>query len=125
MMRTRAARAAIVAALAALGCRHGGVSDLGMADTTFVSTMGDLRRANADTSLDPTMRDSTRRLILRRHKVTSVQLEHAARKLADSPTRASDLWRKIETPPRAVIPGRPSRTDTLPPPPGSHPMPHP
>jgi hypothetical protein len=125
MMRTRAARAAIVLALAALGCRHSRASDLGMADTTFVSTMGELRRASTDTTLDPTMRDSTRRLILRRHKVTSVQLEHAARRLADSPTRASDLWRKIETPPRAALPGRPSRMDTLPPPPGSHPMPHP
>ena len=96
-----------------------------MADTTFVATMRDLRRANSDTSLDATMRDSTRRMILRRHKVTSVQLEHVARKLADSPTRASDLWRKIETPTRTAILGRPNRTDTLLPPPGSHPMPHP
>jgi len=74
-----------------------------MLDSTFVATLSDLRRIETDTSLDVTMRDSTRRLILRRHKVTSTQLEAAARILAQSPARASDLWRQIESVPRPTV----------------------
>ncbi len=81
-----------------------------MPDSTFVSTLSELRRIETDTTLDVTMRDSTRRIILRRHKVTSEKLEAAARILALSPTRASDLWRQIESiprqkPPKSLPPG--------------------
>jgi hypothetical protein len=75
-----------------------------MPDTTFVSTLNELRRIETDTSLDVTMRDSTRRMILRRHKVTSTELEKAARILAESPARASDLWRQIESVSRPAVP---------------------
>lgn len=127
MMRTRAGIGVLLAALSFSGCRRDRAADLGMPDTTFVATLGELRRAERDTTLDPTMRDSTRRLILRRHKVTSVQLEHAARKLANSPTRASELWRKVETPPRAAAPPpRPARSDSgAPAPIVTHPVPRP
>jgi hypothetical protein len=74
-----------------------------MADTTFVGTLAELRRIETDTSLDVTMRDSTRRMVLRRHRVSSAQLEHAARVLAESPARASDLWRQIESVPRPTV----------------------
>ena len=128
MMRTRAA-IGLIACLSVAACRRGRAPALGIPDTTFVATMGDLRRVETDTTLDPTMRDSTRRLILRRHRVTTAQLEHAARKLADTPARASDLWRKIESPPRLSPPSHPTsatpHTDTGPPRVVTHPVPHP
>ena len=92
-----------------------------MADSVFVGALSDLRRVQTDTSLDVTMKDSSRRMVLRRHRVTSVQLEYAARMLAESPAHASDLWRQIESAPRPLvmkpIPG--------PPPGNNHPVPRP
>lgn len=95
-----------------------------MPDTTFVSTLSELRRIETDTALDITMRDSTRRIILRRHRVTSEKLEAAARILAESPTRASDLWRQVESVPRAT---RKPATPLTPPssaPGNNHPVQH-
>lgn len=122
MMRTRATAVALIATLAS-GCGNATAPSLGIPDSTFVSTLSELRRLETDTSLDVTMRDSTRRLILRRHRVTSTQLEAAARILAETPARASDLWRQIESvprviPPKAVIP-RPTA-----PPGNNHPVEH-
>jgi hypothetical protein len=106
------------------GCRNGGAPSLGIADTTFVGTLSELRRTETDTSLDVTMRDSTRRMILRRHKVSSAQLEHAARVLAESPARASDLWRQIESVPRPAMP-KASTPIPGPSPGNNHPVPRP
>jgi hypothetical protein len=124
MIRTRLALSVILICAIVGGCRNGRPPSIGMADTTFVEALSDLRRVMADTSLDVTMKDSSRRMILRRHRVTSTQLEQAARLLAESPARASDLWRQIEsaqrpTPPRTAspIPG--------PPPGNNHPVPRP
>lgn len=127
MMRTRTAIGIILVGLALAGCRRDRSADLGIPDTTFVATLADLRHAESDTSLDANMRDSTRRMILRRHKVTSVQLEYAARNLAQSPTRASDLWRKVENPARVTAPlVRPARSDSSAPPAMvTHPVPKP
>ena len=103
------------------GCRQSRAPDLGMPDSTFVATLNELRRIETDTSQDVTMRDSTRRMILRRHKVTSTDLEKAARILAETPARASDLWRQIESVPRRAVP----KTNAETPPPGNnHPAPH-
>ncbi len=104
MMRTRALGAMIVVSLLLLGCRGAAAPVLGMSDSTFVATLGELSRADGDTSLDATMKDSTRRLILRRHRVTTTLLEAAARALASNPAHASDLWRQVESPPRAQGP---------------------
>jgi hypothetical protein len=113
MMRTRTAIGILLVGLALAGCRRDRSADVGIPDTTFVATLADLRHTESDTSLDANMRDSTRRMILRRHRVTSVQLENAARKLAQSPTRASDLWRKVENPARVTAPLlRPVRSDS-------------
>ena len=127
MMRTRIAIGILLVGLALAGCRRDRSADLGIPDTTFVATLADLRHTESDTSLDANMRDSTRRMILRRHKVTSVQLEHAARNLAQSPTRASDLWRKVENPARVTAPlVRPARSDSSAPPAMvTHPVPKP
>lgn len=124
MMHTRTAIAVVAASLSLAGCRRASAPDLGIPDTTFVATMTELRRAETDTSLDQTMRDSTRRLILRRHRVTAKQLENAARTLAQTPTLASDLWRKIESPPRINAPPHPAGADTGQVPVVSHPVPH-
>src|SRR5665213_1541690 len=127
MMRTRIAIGILLVGLALAGCRRDRSADLGIPDTTFVATLADLRQTESDTALDANMRDSTRRMILRRHKVTSVQLEHAARNLAQSPTRASDLWRKVENPARVTAPlVRAARSDSSAPPAMvTHPVPKP
>jgi hypothetical protein len=124
MIRTRLAISVTLICAIASGCRNGGAPSLGIADTTFVGTLSELRRAETDTSLDVTMRDSTRRMILRRHKVSSAQLEHAARVLAESPARASDLWRQIESVPRPAMP-KASTPIPGPPPGNNHPVPRP
>ncbi|MEO8881246.1 MAG: hypothetical protein ABI446_12710 [Gemmatimonadaceae bacterium] len=108
----------------ASGCGRTHAASLGMPDSTFVSTLNELRRIESDTSLDVTMRDSTRRLILRRHKVTSTQLESASRILAQSPARASDLWRQIEsvsrpTPPKPAVTTTPTAAPS-----NNHPVQH-
>jgi hypothetical protein len=104
MIRTRTIAGVIVIFTLAFGCGGPSAASLGMPDSTFVSTLNELRRIETDTSLDVTMRDSTRRLILRHHKVTSEKLEAASRILAESPARASDLWRQIESVPRRAPP---------------------
>ncbi|MBA2685393.1 MAG: hypothetical protein H0U66_12975 [Gemmatimonadaceae bacterium] len=100
MMRTRLTLGVTVLLALAPGCARTRSASLGMPDTTFVSTLSELRRIETDTTLDVTMRDSTRRIILRRHRVTAEKLEAASRILAESPARASDLWRQIESIPR-------------------------
>jgi hypothetical protein len=112
-MRTRDSLSTLFVVLIMAGCRGTRTPDIGMKDSTFVATLADLRRAETDTSLDPTMKDSTRRMILRRHRVTSKQLEAAAKKLAAYPARASDLWRQIESPPHVVPPPRPPDKTTV------------
>ena len=122
MIRTRTALGVALILISAIGCRQARAGDLGMPDSTFVATLNELRRVETDTSLDVTMRDSTRRMILRRHKVTSTQLEKGARILAQTPAHASDLWRQIESVPRPAI----SKAKPVPgPPPGNnHPATH-
>jgi hypothetical protein len=96
-----------------------------MPDTTFVAALSELRRVQADTSLDDNMKDSSRRMVLRRHKVTSAQLEHAARMLAQSPARASDLWRQIESAERPLVQKPAAPAHAGPPPGNNHPVPRP
>jgi hypothetical protein len=124
MMRTRWTIGVTLICVLAAGCRNGGAPSLGMADTTFVGTLNELRRVETDTSLDVTMRDSSRRMVLRRHKVSSAQLEHAARVLAESPARASDLWRQIESVPRPTVIKAPTQNPGAAPG-NNHPVPRP
>jgi hypothetical protein len=123
MIRTRTMLGVVLILTSVIGCRQARAADLGMPDSTFVATLHDLRRIETDSSLDVTMRDSTRRMILRRHKVTSTELEKAARILAESPARASDLWRQIESVPR---PASPKANPAVPgaPPGNNHPVTH-
>jgi hypothetical protein len=84
----------VVAAL--LGCPRRPQVKLGMSDSTFVATMADLRRIEADSTGDRAMQDSSRRVVLRRHGVTADALERAARALAADPPRAAALFRSID-----------------------------
>jgi hypothetical protein len=124
MIRTRLALSVTLICALVVGCHKGRAPSLGVTDSTFVGALRDLRRVQADSSLDATMKDSSRRMILRRYSVTSAQLEHAARVLAESPARASDLWRQIES---AARPGPPRTTapNPGPPPSNNHPVPRP
>jgi hypothetical protein len=124
MMRTRFGLSVTLICVIAGGCRNGRAPNIGMADTTFVEALSDLRRVMADTSLDVTMKDSSRRMVLRRYHVTSAQLEHAARTLAESPARASDVWRQIESAQRPAPPKMASPTPG-PAPGNNHPVPRP
>ena len=125
MIRTRVALSVTLMCAIVGGCRNGGTLKLGMADTTFVGALSDLRRVQADTSLDVNMKDSSRRMVLRRHKVTSAQLEHASRVLAESPARASDLWRQIESAQRPLVQSGTAPNRAGPPPGNNHPVPRP
>lgn len=129
MIRTgvvvRAALSVTTICAIAGSCRNGRAPKLGMADTAFVATLSDLRRVQADTALDVNMRDSSRRMVLRRHKVTTAQLEHAARVLAQSPARASDLWREIESAQRPIVQQGITPRPVGPPPGNNHPVPRP
>ncbi len=122
MLRTGPLLVATLIVTLSSGCGNSAAASLGMPDSTFVATLSELRRVVTDSSLDVTMADSMRRMILRRHKVTSAKLETAAHILAQSPTRASDLWRQVESiraSPRASAGTRPA------PPPGNvHPVEH-
>jgi len=124
MLHTRWALVVTLICACLAACRNGHAPNLGMADTTFVGALSELRRVQADTSLDVTMKDSSRRMVLRRYKVTSEQLEHAARVLAESPARASDLWRQIESAPTPLV-VRPTAPRPGPPPGNNHPVPRP
>jgi hypothetical protein len=124
MIRTRWALSVTLVCAIAAGCRNSRAPKLGVSDSTFVGALRELRHVQADSSLDVTMKDSSRRMILRRYKVTSAQLEHASRVLAESPARASDLWRQID---RACRPAVAKATSPVPGPPPSnnHPVPRP
>jgi hypothetical protein len=124
MIRTRLAVGVILICSLAAGCRSRHAPSLGMADSTFVRALRELRRVQADSSLDATMKDSSRRMILRRYDVSSAQLEHAARVLAESPARASDLWRQIESASRPAV-ARATAPIPGPPPSNNHPVPRP
>ena len=67
-----------------------------MSDSTFVRTLVRLRRIAEDTLLDSVARDSSRRMILRDHRVTVAQLDSAARRLKLEPKRADTLWKTID-----------------------------
>jgi hypothetical protein len=122
MIRTRLAFSVTLICALVVGCRHSRAPRLGVADSTFVGALRELRRVQADSSLDVTMKDSSRRMVLRRYNVTSAQLEHAARVLAESPTRASDLWRQIESASRPAV-AKATAPIPGPPPSNNHPVP--
>src|SRR5919205_650888 len=94
-MRRAESFALIAASVAALGCSRP-TTQPEVSDSTFVAVMRELRRIETDTSMDSTMRDSIRKVTLRRRKLTPEALERAARGLASEPERAVAVWKSIE-----------------------------
>jgi hypothetical protein len=95
-MRQAETLALIAAFLAALACSRP-TTQPEVSDSTFVVVMSELRRIETDTSLDSTMRDSMRKVTLRRRSLTPERLERAARALADEPERAVAVWKSIDS----------------------------
>src|SRR5918912_1104497 len=87
--------AALLAALAGPACSRP-TTQPEVSDSTFVAVMSELRRIETDTSMDSTMRDSMRKVTLRRRRLTPETLERAARALASEPERAVAVWKSIE-----------------------------
>lgn len=85
----------IATVLAAWACNGTKLPTSAVDDSTFVHTMIDLQRLSDDTTLDSLMRDSTRRVILRRHGLTAGELVEAARAMASDPDRAERVWTAI------------------------------
>jgi hypothetical protein len=83
---------ALIGVLACQPAERGGV----VSDSTFIAAMAALRRIGADTLMDSTARDSARKVVLRRYRLTPERLEQAARALADDPDHALAVWRAIE-----------------------------
>src|SRR5690348_15129233 len=81
--------------VAGAGCNGTRMPTSAVDDSTFVRTMVELERLADDTTLDSLMRDSTRRVILRRHGLTAAELVQAARSMASDPDRAERVWTAI------------------------------
>jgi hypothetical protein len=109
LRRGRVIRASIVVATAAwivveVGCRRGEIVE-GVTDSTFVATIAELQRVNADAKIPRNGRQRARDSVLRKHRVSARSLERAAGVLAGDPERAAELWRAI---------GKYERPDSLP-----------
>lgn len=87
----------VAAVVAGSGCNETRMPTSAVDDSTFVHTMVDLERLADDTTLDSLMRDSTRRVILRRHGLTAGELVQAAQAMASDPDRAERVWTLISS----------------------------
>jgi hypothetical protein len=79
----------------ACGGRQGDIV-AGVSDSAFARTMGDLQRVQMNGTLDSAGKAAARDSLLRQQKLTAVQLESAARALADQPERAALLFQAIQ-----------------------------
>ena len=113
MIARRLAVLLSITMVACIGCPGAKMPTSSVDDSTFVRTMVELQRLQGDTTLDSLMRDSTRRIILRRHGLTTSELVQAARAMAYDPARAERVWTAISN---ARTPGgfKPLRRATTP-----------
>lgn len=79
--------------LGGLGCRPGGGR---LDDSTFVTTIAELRRVHADTAVTDGEREAARRKVLQTRGLTPDELDSHARALARDPERAVLVWQAIE-----------------------------
>ena len=68
----------------------------GVSDSTFVTVMAELKRVHDAPGVDSSHRAARRDSILQRRGLTSAQLEAAAKRLAENPTRAQTVWQAVE-----------------------------
>ena len=99
------------------GCRRRAAAVDGVSETTFVATMVELRRLDTLTTTDSAARASARAAVLQRRGLTTRQLERFAASLADDPTRAQELFARIDS----TVTRRANGGKPLPPPPSAGP----
>ena len=68
----------------------------GVSDSTFFTVMAELKRVHDAPGVDSSHRAARRDSILQRRGLTSAQLEAAAKRLAQNPTRAQTVWQAVE-----------------------------
>jgi len=104
----------LILACAVVGCARGDIVP-GVSDSTFVSTMAELRRAEGSTT-DSAALSAARRRILQQRGLTVEVMDRAARALANDPARATALFDAIEkhavNAPPAVAPSGPTTATT-------------
>ena len=88
--------------LGVFGCNPGRGSRLD--DSTFVTTIAELRRVHTDTAVSEAERVSARAKVLQTRGLTPAELDSHARMLARDPERAVLVWQAIE---RKVAQGGP------------------
>ncbi len=66
-----------------------------MSDSTFVETISELNRINADESRDSAARVLARDSLLQSRDLTAADLERAAAAMAKDPDRAFAIWSRI------------------------------
>ena len=107
----------LILACAVVGCARGDIVP-GVSDSTFVSTMAELRRAEGSTT-DSAALGAARRRILQQRGLTVEVMDRAARALANDPVRATALFDAIEKrvvnappPSPTAAPGAPTTSTT-------------
>ncbi|MBC7789008.1 MAG: hypothetical protein H7Z74_03595 [Anaerolineae bacterium] len=68
-----------------------------MDESTFVDAMAKLRAIEGDSTLDSAGKVTARRATLQEQGLSSLQLESAARSLADDPAHALVIWGRIDS----------------------------
>ena len=86
---------ALALLLALSACRRA-EPRVGVSDSVFVATMAELRKVQANQTLDSAQRAAARRAALQKQKLTPAQLEQAAASLASDPERAALVWTEID-----------------------------
>ena len=86
---------AYVAVIFAGACRSPEIA-AGVTDSTYVAAMADIKAAQDTLTRPDQFTAAGRAVVLKRHGVTIAQIDSATRSLARDPTRASEIWRKVE-----------------------------
>lgn len=95
-MRVAPAQFVLMVVLTSIvGCQRAQLAT-GVSDSTFVAVMAELKRVRDAPGVDSGHRAARRDSILQRRGLTPAQLEVAARRLAENPTRAQTVWQAVE-----------------------------
>ena len=86
----------VATVLIAGACRRGQEIS-GVDESAFVAAMAQLRVIEGDSTLDSAGKVTARRATLQEQGLSSLQLESAARSLADDPAHALAVWTRIDS----------------------------
>lgn len=96
---------ALAALLALVACKPK-PADLGMSDSTYVQVLAELRQVGDQSGVPPALRATRRDAVFRKHKTTAEAIEAASAALTADPSRAAELWRKVDEKAAALPPLR-------------------